>query len=142
MINFGTTVPAALALVAVLQASYAAQNGPSVASGVYTEAQAQRGAKLYTEQCGVCHGPDLKGNDVIPTLTGADFIASWKDKTAGDLFDKIKTTMPAVSPGSLTPEQSADLVAYLFSVAKYPTGSEELSSKPELLAQIKIEEPK
>lgn len=143
-INLAMTALAGLAIVTVIEAPYAAprvQDRHSVAHGVYTEAQAERGAKVYTEQCGVCHGPDLKGSDVIPALTGPDFVANWKDKTAGDLFDKVKTTMPAISPGSLTPEQSADVVAYIFSISKYPAGTEELPAKPEQLAQIKIEAP-
>jgi hypothetical protein len=59
----------------------------------------------------------------------------------GDLFDKIHQSMPASAPGSLTEAQTADVIAYMFSVAKYPTGSAELEPKMEPLMNITIEAP-
>jgi mono/diheme cytochrome c family protein len=142
--HLAMTALAGLAIVTVIYASHAAlraQGGGSISDGVYTEAQAERGNKVYTEQCGACHGADLKGNDVIPPLTGDGFVANWKDKTAGDLFEKIKTTMPAIAPGSLTPEQTADTMAFILSHSKYKAGATELPATQELLAQIKIAPP-
>ena len=137
---------ASLAGLAILSAtsymSVHAQAGKSVADGVYTAEQAKRGEKIYAENCGFCHGDDLKGSDFIPALTGADFFGSWKGKSAGDLFEKINQTMPATAPGSLTPAQSADSVAYMLSVAKYPAGTTELSAKVDELKQIRIDPPK
>lgn len=118
-----------------------AQSGRSVLDGVYTEAQAKRGEKVYADTCAVCHGADLKGSEFIPSLIGPTFMANWKDKTTGELFEKIKATMPAVAPGTLTAEQSADSVAYILSVAKYPAGASELPAKAEELAQIRIDAP-
>ncbi len=38
-----------------------AQGHRSILDGVYTEAQAQRGAKLYRGGCAECHGESLEG---------------------------------------------------------------------------------
>ena len=115
----------------------------STAAGVYTEAQAMRGAALFKEQCATCHGEDLKGSgDVAPPLTGEAFLSGWQGKTLGDLFDKIGVTMPAVDPGSLKPQQTADLIAHILSTSKYPVGTTELASTQDALNQIKIDAAK
>src|SRR4051794_39727423 len=109
----------------------------SVKEGVYTDAQAKRGEPLYKEQCAACHGDDLQGSGPMPPLAGADFVKNWK--TAGDLFDKIHQSMPASAPGTLSDQQTADIIAYMFSVAKYPAGQTELAAKMEPLMQVTIE---
>lgn len=129
---------AALSFVYSSQSAFA-QSGGSVTAGVYTDAQARRGDKLYAENCAPCHGADLAGSAIIPPLTGAEFVASWQGKTVGDLFEKIVTTMPAIAPGTYTAEQTADTIAYMLSVAKYPAGMTELASRQDALLQIKIE---
>jgi hypothetical protein len=50
--------------------------------------------------------------------------------------------MPATAPGSLTPAQAADIVAYMLGASRYKTGAMELEPKVEVLTQIKIETPK
>ena len=116
--------------------------GASAAAGVYTEEQSKRGMELYKAQCASCHGDDLKGNEIIPALTGDTFTGNWKGKSVGDLFEKINMTMPALDPGSLTPDQTADLIAHILSVAKYPAGKTALATSMDALNQIKIDAPK
>lgn len=124
----------------VLSIAVGAQAPRSVLAGVYTDAQAKRGAPIYAENCASCHGETLMGNDPIPALAGPDFQAKWK--TVGDLFDKTSTSMPAMAPGSLTGAQVADVLAYMLSVNKYPAGAAELEGKLEPLMQITIEPAK
>lgn len=113
----------------------------SVRSGVYTTEQSQRGQKLSDAACVTCHGNQLTGNDVGPTLNGADFRAVWTGKTVADLFDKILTTMPADGPGTLKPQQAADLVAYIFELNEFPAGANELpfEAAPLRLVEIRSE---
>jgi mono/diheme cytochrome c family protein len=141
--SIAIAVAACVAALSVVYSSQSviAQNGSSVTAGVYTEAQAKRGDKLYAENCAACHGADLMGSTIIPPLTGAEFAASWQGKTVGDLFEKIVTTMPAIAPGTYTNEQTADTIAYMLSVAKYPAGMTELTPKQDALLQITIEPP-
>ena len=125
-----------------LGVAVAAQATRSVNEGVYTADQAKKGEGLYKEQCAACHGDNLEGSGPMPPLAGKDFLANWSGKTLGDLYEKTQTTMPATAPGTLTPDQAADLVAFLLSKDNYPTGAAALVGKTEPLAQIKIEEPK
>jgi S-disulfanyl-L-cysteine oxidoreductase SoxD len=120
----------------------AAQATRSVNEGVYTADQAKKGEATYKEQCAACHGDNLEGSGPMPPLAGKDFLANWGGKTVGDLYEKTQTTMPATAPGTLTPEQTADVVAFLLSKDNYPTGSVALEGKVEPLLKIKIEEPK
>jgi mono/diheme cytochrome c family protein len=141
------TVTALMATCALLAAAGGVRTvldaqAASTSAGVYTDAQATRGVGLYKDQCAACHGDDLRGNDIIPGLTGQMFTGNWQGKSLGDLYDKIQMTMPALNPGSLTPEQTADLIAHMLSVSKYPAGKTDLASKTEALQQIKIDAPK
>jgi mono/diheme cytochrome c family protein len=129
-------------LVSMAYVTVGAQATRSVNEGVYTAEQAKRGEAVYKEQCSACHGDNLEGSGPMPPLAGKDFLANWQGKTVGDLFEKTSTTMPATAPGSLTPEQAADVVSFLLSKDSYPAGSAALEAKVEPLQQIKIDAPK
>ena len=124
-----------------LQIGVGAQ-GKSTVDGVYGEAQAKRGAALYKEHCAACHGDDLAGNDVMPGLAGETFVTTWQGRTLDELFTKISMTMPALDPGSLKPDQVADVIAHMLSTSKYPAGKTDLAVTLEALAGIKIDAPK
>ena len=111
----------------------------SVTQGVYTEAQAKRGEGIYKEQCAQCHGDMLEGSGPMPPLSGPDFAKNWSGKTVADLFEKTHSSMPATAPGSLTEQQTADVLSYVFSIAKFPAGSAELATSVEPLKQITID---
>jgi S-disulfanyl-L-cysteine oxidoreductase SoxD len=111
-------------------------------SGVYSEAQAKRGEGIYKEQCAACHGDNLEGSGPMPPLAGKDFLANWGGKPVAEVFDKTQTSMPATAPGSLTPEQTADVIAYMLSVGKYPAGAADLPGKADDLKQITLDAPK
>lgn len=128
-------------VLAAVHATVGAQASRSVNEGIYTKAQADRGKTLYDEQCATCHGDNLEGSGPMPPLAGKDFLALWTGKSVGELFDKVHTTMPATAPGTLTPEQSADILAYMLSKGNFPAGATELAPQAEVLSQIKIEEP-
>ncbi len=134
-----------LALVVTAAALYMPLNAQekSVNDGVYSDAQAKRGATLYGEQCATCHGEKMEGvADLFPALTGEPFVKTWSGKSVAELFDKIQTTMPALDPGSLKPEQTADIVAFILSHSKYPAGAAELASTADALKPIQIVAPK
>src|SRR5580658_328650 len=75
---------------------------------------ATRGATLYQQQCGSCHGDRLEGRSG-PSLAGADFRSRFP---TADLIAKIKNTMPQDSPGKLTAGQAADLATYIQQAGK------------------------
>ena len=104
--------------------------------------QAKRGQTTYNDSCAKCHLDDLSGGATSPPLQGPDFLSNWKGKTLAALFDEMRMTMPFDSPGSLTPAQYADVLAYMLSANKYPAGEKELDKDPAPMQQIKIEAPK
>jgi len=113
--------------------------GPSVWSGVYTPEQARRGETAYLQTCASCHGPALDGGDMTPPLVGGAFTSNWNDLTVGDLFDRIRTTMPLDNPGRLSRPQTADVIAFVLKANGWPAGTAELAPDPAALKQIRIE---
>lgn len=105
--------------------------------GVYTEAQAQRGNDVYSAHCAGCHGPTLSGAEMAPALAGFAFAANWDQLTLGDLFDRIRKSMPPEDPGSLTRQEYTDVVAYLLQFGQAPAGKDELPPNADLLRQIR-----
>jgi mono/diheme cytochrome c family protein len=104
-----------------------AQPGKTVRDGVYTGEQAKRGQAIYVDRCSPCHGATLEG-DIAPPLVGGDFIGDWDKQPLSDLAGKIQNTMPANDPGKLTRPQTADIVAYILQVGKFPAGRAELAA--------------
>jgi len=113
---------------------YAAQS-QNVSQGVYTAAQAQRGQAIYQKQCASCHG-DTLGGGLGPPLAGGDFVGVWSKEPLSELGAKIRNTMPQNAPGSLTAQETADLVAYMLQTSKYPAGRAELRGDEAVLKQI------
>ena len=114
----------------------------SVWDGVYTEEQAKRGEAVYTKECASCHSDTLIGGGGASPLTGGSFLSNWNGLTVGDLFERIRKTMPQGAPGKLTKQQGADVLAYLLSFNKFPAGKTELRRQAEFLKQIRFEATK
>ena len=131
----------ALVVVGSTLGAAPAQDARSVWTGVYTEAQAQRGAELYDKTCSRCHGKALEGADAA-ALTGKEFMTARDGTTLDKLFKKILDTMPDDDPGTLKPPQAADVTAHILAVNKFPAGEAELSTDADQLKTIKIEATK
>ena len=114
----------------------------SVTSGVYTDEQATRGEATYNKECSSCHGAGLEGDGFAPALSGTEFLSNWNGTTLGDLFDRIRISMPPGSPASVPAQSKADIVAHLLKSNKYPAGMTEIGKDLEPLKLIKIELPK
>ena len=113
---------ALVAPLGVLRAQAPAAESRSVWDGVYTDEQAKRGEPMYQKECAACHGATLNGGESAPPLTGGAFLANWNGLTMGDLFDRIRKTMPQSNPGRLTRQQDADILAFVLSANKFPFG--------------------
>ena len=111
----------------------------SVMDGVYTVEQSTRGEAAYRLACQSCHRPTLRGGIVIPTLVGEDFMSKWGRMSAGDLFEKLRTTMPPSASRRLTREEYADVVAFIFSKNEFPPGEQELGTDFAELKNIQIQ---
>ena len=130
---------AAMLVASVSYGVVHAKQAKSIWDGVFTAAQAERGAEVYKTACSECHGGDLMGDGFAPALAGADFQGNWNDLSVGDLFERIRISMPPSGPSGVTPAQKADILAYMFNFNKYPAGTTEIEPKADVLKQIKIE---
>ncbi len=110
----------------ILRPQAPAAESRSVWDGVYTEEQAKRGEPIYRKECAACHGDMLTGGESAPPLTGGPFLANWNGLTMGDLFDRMRKTMPQSNPGRL----------------KFPAGKTELYRQSEMLKEIRFESAK
>ena len=111
----------------------------SIWDGVYTEAQATRGKALYSQECASCHGSELTGGEMAPPLSGGEFMSGWDGLTVGDLFERIRISMPQNAPGSLSGQQNADILSFVFNANKFPAGQTELPKEAGILKTIKFE---
>ena len=102
----------------------------STLSGVFTDEQASRGKDVYAGACKSCHTP--------ASHTGATFAKWWRGKQLSDLFGFISTKMPKNDPGSLSPEDAADVVAYLLKMNAMPVGHAELPPDMDSLSHVRI----
>ena len=123
---------AAPVLVALPQKTPAQQSDTkSVLDGVYTEAQARRGEALNENVCSACHMEDWFTQVVLQP---------WSGSPLSFLYELISTTMPEDRPGTLKPQEYADVLAYIFELNGLPPGQEELTATKESLDKIIIEQ--
>jgi cytochrome c len=109
----------------------------------YEPLQAERGARLYQQECADCHGKDLRGGSfrgpsrvemLVPALEGPDRFPGLS--AASQVFNVTESEMPLDEPGSLRAGDYLDLAAYLVSANKLappngkPMTEDELSKIP------------
>ncbi len=118
-----------VAAVCVADRALRAQDGEkTVAAGVYTEAQAIRGAAAYEANCSLCHRGDM-GGSTGPALRGDRFSRTFAGKDLKTLYTKIATTMPGTAPASLRDDVYLDLVAHVLRENGFPAGASELGAE-------------
>jgi mono/diheme cytochrome c family protein len=117
-----------------LWAIAAAQSERSVWDGVYTEDQAARGQKTFAGSCAACHD--------VSDFTAPSFLSGWEASTVLDLFELVQKTMPMDNPGSLEPQDYADVISYFLRANKIPAGKAELDTDAEHLKLIRITQKK
>jgi cytochrome c len=124
----------------------------SVSDGVYTTAQAMRGRDQYRKRCVLCHLDNGQGHAAMPVIPGESleregdaeapavagdaFQKKWSGRTAWALFDTMSSTMPVGGARTLSPQEYADLLAYLLELNKFPAGARELTPARDDLERI------
>jgi mono/diheme cytochrome c family protein len=103
----------------------------STMTGVYTTEQATAGEKIYGNICTGCHN--------LGSHSGQVFAVKWKGRPLSDLYEQINFKMPEDDPGSLSPAESAQLVAYILKANGNPPGTQPLSSDMAELKKLLIE---
>ncbi|HEX3352168.1 MAG TPA: c-type cytochrome [Terriglobales bacterium] len=135
-------VTVSLTFPAHSQQSVAASEMRSVWDGVFTDEQARRGQMLYHDACSACHGESLKGSGETPALAGNTFLSNWNGLPLGDLFERIRRTMPQDKPTRVNRQQKTDILTYLLSCNGFPAGKTELPHQTEFLNEIRFDAAK
>src|SRR6266436_3961178 len=106
---------------------------------VYGAEQATRGKTLYTQNCSKCHMENLQGNcpaenvrpsaayvcaapRTAPPLVGDAFLQRWY--SAGDLYARIRWSMPADNVGGLSADDNLAILAYVLQSNGFSAGRE------------------
>lgn len=103
------------------------------ADSSFTDAQAERGAAVFTRICLECHARD--------DMRNPDFKGKWSGQTTFDLFKNISTTMPDNNPGMLARTEYTDVVAYILKLNGVPAGSAELAPDSAVMSAAKMNLP-
>ena len=106
----------------------AAADPRSTDDAVYTESQAKSGAKLYKKHCLGCHDKKYFG----PVLQ------TWAGQSLGTFYMVMSATMPESNPGGLLEDEYVDVLAYIFSLNKFPAGDLPLTHEGGALDEISI----
>jgi mono/diheme cytochrome c family protein len=115
----------ALAARVAMAASAQAPAETTVRDNVYSEEQSKRGRAGYDDKCASCHD----GGTMGPELWGDPFLTQWENKSVGEFFTRIQTTMPEEAPGTLSETEVLDIIAYVLKTNGFPAGDKALENK-------------
>jgi alcohol dehydrogenase (cytochrome c) len=106
---------------------------------MYRSEQATRGAQVIAEHCATCHAENMRGGPGAPGMVGAEFMFNWSGKTAGELFEYLRTSMPPGQLGVLSDDQYADIMAAILQGNGFPPSPDNgLSADRETLDRVLI----
>jgi S-disulfanyl-L-cysteine oxidoreductase SoxD len=112
-----------------------AQDGQrTIRDGVFSAAQAARGERLFESICMNCH-------EITEFTAAGAYLEEVEGKPLWETFEYIWAEMPEDEPGSLNPEDYADVLAYIFSIYGLPSGAASLAIDRESLEAIMIVRP-
>lgn len=129
-----TVVTAAAAALAAVVAAAQSDDERSLADGVFSRAQVERGEESFAWECMDCHE--------IEEFTGADaYLESKEGDTLWEVFEFIWAEMPEDRPAWLDPEEYADILSYILSVYGHPAGDADMPIEEAALKRIRITRP-
>ena len=132
-------VSGAILVLAIVSIGYTQSthlpNKASLAS--YSKGQADRGKALFVQNCSKCHSDKLEGNcpgeavsvsspyvcasrGSAPPLAGDPFMQRWY--SVGDLYARVRWSMPADNVGGLSADDNLAIIAYLLQSNGLPAG--------------------
>ena len=110
---------------------------------LYSKEQATRGGEQYVKYCEKCHTPEKvpEGKKPGPPIVGPKFLDTWADRTLGELFNTILTTMPSDGSAVLTADQALDAVAYILQANGFPDGPAPLKNDDTMKTAVIVKIP-
>ena len=115
--------------------SHAQQQSQQVAS--YTLAQAAAGEAAYQQQCVACHGDNLEGFELAPSLSGDFFTRRWAGKAVAELAAELRR-MPPEQVDGLDDRVYSNILAYLLQQNGAEAGDNPLPSEVAAMNEILI----
>jgi len=105
----------------------------------FTAAQVARGLSAYTSNCAECHGANLNDGEFGGApLNGSYFHDKWGDLTVDLLYGFMQGAMPPNQPGKLSPQNYADITAFILDRNGYAAGNSELPVDPEAQGRMSL----
>lgn len=104
----------------------------------FTAAQADHGQGVYLDKCATCHGADLQSGEFAPSLKGARFRRTWGGQNAAALYGFVSRTMPPGQAGALSPDDYADVLAYVLSANGTTAGPEPFPTDAETQGELTL----
>ncbi len=106
----------------------------------FSERQAAQGKVEYRNSCATCHGDDLAGIHLAPSLIRGRFDRNWRGKSVDILAFHLRRMpmKPVGAPGSLSDESYLNILAYILASNGFSPGDNPLPSDPEALAKLTI----
>jgi len=98
---------------------------------LYTEVQAERGAKVYDRVCLECH--------TQVEFKERQFLFAWEGSSVAQIYRYIAENMPDDGPGSLQERDYIDTMAYILQMNGYPAGMAELTADVERMGAVPFE---
>ncbi len=121
---------AVLLLAATLATPARAQDTAPLDSAAAAAKQVELGEQWFRAACFECHATG--------GLSNADFRLKWSGRSAFELVEAIRSTMPESAPGSLTQGTYIAVVAYLIRTNGMPVGTNALPADSAGLTTIKL----
>ena len=115
--------------------SHAQHQSQQVAS--YTLAQAAAGEAAYQQQCVACHGDNLEGFELAPSLSGDFFTRRWGGKAVAELAAELRR-MPPEQVDGLDDRVYSNILAYLLQQNGAEAGDNPLPSEVAAMNEILI----
>jgi mono/diheme cytochrome c family protein len=115
--------------------STGAQDGQrTLRDGVFSPAQAARGERLFDSICMNCH-------EITEFTAAGAYLEEVEGTPVWETFEYVWSEMPEDEPSSLSPEDYAAVLAYIFSVYGLPSGAADLPVDQDALEAITITRP-
>ncbi len=119
------------AVLIIALSLFASAKPKTTIDAVYSNQQAKTGERLYQEHCLICH--DKKYFQPV--------LEVWSGQSVATLFQMMSATMPEADPGSLHEKEYVDILAYIFSLSKFPAGEDRLENRGGKFDEIIIANP-
>lgn len=97
--------------------------------GPFTQEQVDNGRLAYDAACSACHGVNLQNGTHRTSLIGRSFLAGWGSRSTWEYYRYVSYRMPNGTPGSLSPETYADIVAFILAANGALPGSTPMTAQ-------------